>query len=153
MPYFMWNCLTLILPADISQRRARAGNNYLDTFPVRRWRLFAPVMQSAGEQGCRTGLSIWPLDLSILFPITVPTYLRESIWKEDRSIYLGCGNFLPVAVRPAVGQCITGEACGQGSCSFPVHGDLRERKRSQSVNITLLNKPLVTCCFLLGPTS
>lgn len=151
MPYFMWNCL--ILPAVISQRRAKSGKNYLDTFPARRWRLFAPMMQAAGGQGYRTGFSIWPLDLSILFPLTVPTYLRESIWKEDRSIYLGCGSFLPVAVRPAVGQYFTGEPCGQGSCSFPVHGDLRERKRSQSVNIPLLNKLLATCCFLLGPTS
>lgn len=153
MPYFMWNCLTLILPADISWRRARSGKNYLYSFLARRWRLCASMMQSVGEQGCRTGLSIWPLDLSILFPITVPTYMRASIWKKDRSVHLGCGSFLPVAVRPAVGQCITGEPCGQGSCSFPVHGGLRERKRSQTVNIPLLNEPLVTCCFLLGPTS
>lgn len=135
MPYFVWNCLTLIFPVAISRRRARSGKNYLDTFPARRWRLFAPIMQSVGEQGCRTGISIWPLHLSILFPITVPTYQRESIWKEDRSVYLGCGSFLPVAVRPAVEQCITGEACGQGSCSFPVHGGLRERGRGARVSI------------------
>lgn len=75
MPYFMWNCLTLIFLADISRRRSRSGKNYLDTFPAKRWRLFALMMQSVGEQGCRTGLSIWPLHLSILFPITVPTYI------------------------------------------------------------------------------